>query len=1050
MPGTLQPQGLIIERDVMKFTISWKVMDTDYNAGQQVRWRYSINNGKNWTGYTTWNISPLETSSTVSLNAADFFPWKNKFLNTLEFSVRGKRANTSQDGKVTVYDWSWWTYKTMIMFCPQIPNIESVTLDSELDNVCHFTYDEPNAYPHDHDPTNRNPYINTEWQTILVKECHETDGAKLTWKAGVLGWSTGNDNNPHRTITWREEPELLARNSCTRWFRFRARGPGPGGWSMGAANTGCSYWRYAKHVYAMPIDPHVRSATHESTKPWIRVNWDSGANNAHPLDQTTVEYAIGVPRANLAPPSNPSWTVARTFQDGVDPDETFFLIETIEQLALDNMVWVRIGVRHDRNYQASPAARVMVGSVPYNGGLTAPSGLTVTNINTENHRADIHVVNNSQVPDAKIAIIYRQTGYADMVVGYLNPGQTDVTVQCPNWGTGTFSFAVYAFQGTTTATSSRGVTAYTVKANLKSATITTGGNVPMPPTNIRVTAAENGTEAIVTWNWSWSAGTIGMEISWSQNQYAWESTDQPQTYTVTDIHAARWRIAGLDAGTWYFRLRQTRENGDATSYGPYSDIVTFALGETAEDVGNTPLLTLAESVVPKTGEISASWVFEMSDTNIQTYAEICEATVEDGVTTYGEILKHVTTDQHTTLTIPDSWEVDSTHFLCVRLRLSVKGMTEWSAPASVIIAKPTTCTIASTSLVTRTVVKDDLERECSALTEMPFTITIEDVADSENLTVSIVRVSDYRMKRPDESEYDGYEGETIYSHTQTGSGTIIIQTEDLVGHLDDGAIYKIVAQASDKLGQSTTSELNFDVIWDHQALVPDGTAQILDEYGVAKLTPTAPEGALDTDVCDIYRLSVDKPVLVYQNATFGESYIDPYPTIGEYGGYRFVFKTANGDYITEDNVIAWHDVNTDFKSIDHLIDFGGNQARLRYNVDLSSSWAKDFKETQYLGGSVQGDWNPGVSRTGSVNAVSVIATDQETITAMRRLAVYSGVCHVRTRDGSSYDADVEVSESRGHEPSDLTTNFSMTVTRIDGETNAGIPYDIWLDSIQGA
>ena len=125
---------------------------------------------------------------------------------------------------------------------------------------------------------------------------------------------------------------------------------------------------------------------------------------------------------------------------------------------------------------------------------------------------------------------------------------------------------------------------------------------------------------------------------------------------------------------------------------------------------------------------------------------------------------------------------------------------------------------------------------------------------------------------------------------------------------------------------------------------------------------------------------------------------------------------------------------TDFMSI---IDFGKDSVTLRYNLSLSNSWNKDFTETKYLGGAIQGDWNPAVSRTGSIKATVSIKEDpmmenpEETIEAMRRLAVYAGVCHVRTPDGSGYYANVDVQEDREEKWVTQLAKFSLNITRVD-------------------
>lgn len=210
------------------------------------------------------------------------------------------------------------------------------------------------------------------------------------------------------------------------------------------------------------------------------------------------------------------------------------------------------------------------------------------------------------------------------------------------------------------------------------------------------------------------------------------------------------------------------------------------------------------------------------------------------------------------------------------------------------------------------------------------------------------------------------------------------------------------------------------------------------------LSPIAPAGLLSGDVCDIYRLSADKPVLVVSGATFGNVYIDPYPAIGETGGYRFVYRTVNGDYITEDNEIAWYDVNAGVDTLATIIDFDGRQAVLRYDMDISHSWDKDFTETTYLGGSVQGDWGLATHRKTSVSADVVTIDDPELIAIMRRLAVYPGICHVRTVDGSSFAANVNVSESRSYDTAGKIAAFSVEISRVDSETLDGIPIEEYI------
>ena len=335
----------------------------------------------------------------------------------------------------------------------------------------------------------------------------------------------------------------------------------------------------------------------------------------------------------------------------------------------------------------------------------------------------------------------------------------------------------------------------------------------------------------------------------------------------------------------------------------------------------------------------------------------------------------------------------------------------------------------------------DVIRTANVLTEMPLTVTVEGAGTGGTTSVIIERAETYHVSRPDETEFNGFEGETIAIATQTGESQITFDLEDLIGNLDDEASYRLIAAVQDGLGQSAEVTMPFEVHWSHQAVMPTATVSIRTDDMVAVITPSATNPA-EGDVCDIYRLSVDKPELIYPDAEFGAAYVDPYPAIGEFGGHRVVYKTANGDYITADNKLAWADCSDNFVSDASVIDFDEGQVLVEFNTDLSHNWSKDFKETKYLGGSVKGDWNPAVSRTGTFSGVCT-ASDPDTIEMMRRLAVHAGICHVRTKDGSSYAADVQVSESYAQDTAHKIITFNLSITRVDSEGYDGMTLTEW-------
>ena len=131
-------------------------------------------------------------------------------------------------------------------------------------------------------------------------------------------------------------------------------------------------------------------------------------------------------------------------------------------------------------------------------------------------------------------------------------------------------------------------------------------------------------------------------------------------------------------------------------------------------------------------------------------------------------------------------------------------------------------------------------------------VTVKGAGTGGTTTLVVERAEDYHIGRPDETDFNGFAGETILLYSQTGEAPITINREDLTGILDDGASYRLLATVSDSLGQSSTAELPFEVHWSHQAVIPKGSAVI--SGTAAFITPSAPEGFAEGDTCDIYRL----------------------------------------------------------------------------------------------------------------------------------------------------------------------------------------------------
>ena len=1135
--ATAAPTGLAISRSGGVVTFSWSIGAPDYNGGQNFFWDLG--------GVRQWGAYPIGGATSMAFG----IPLGGSFTS-IAFGVQGAQGAYSvttgkkKKKKTVTYCpvMSGWAVASVAVTPPPEPKV-SFKLDSSNEGTFSWSIDNVSDSAF-------NIFHRYEWESILVDK-HNSSTPPTNWDGATKGSGTTTSGE------WkcREDSSLFVGEdySFTRWFRIRSAGPG-----------GATAWKYAYHVYALPRQ--AINVTAELTRKsagngyMCIARWVAPESFMYPVETATVQYSMAKPTTTTKVVDgtrvvewscpDASWTNAGTVSDTSGQDAFTFSID--KTLGADEMVFVRIVTKHDDHEM--PSDEVFASGVT--GFLNKATDIVIQP-NLETHRVNIAAKNPSDISASFIAIYFRMASTPDIykIVGILPKNLSNITVQCPDWGEDEFSFGLQVMLANYSPATrlSEGVTDYILSdIKMKADEIQWDeGRVPMPPKSVVATAVNSSTIRVL-WEWAWDQANK-TELSWANHDDAWESTDEPRSYTVNDLFAGRWNISGVDVGTWYVRARHIQESEDLTLYGLWSDTKVVKLSSAPA----IPALILSDGVALPDGEVTCYWAYVSTDGTSQMQANICEAILDPntGIFSYEPAFARAETAQHLTFSIADrGWQAGEKHYLAIRVISASGEQSEaWSTPIALQIANGITCQITSTSLEDKseptdvyyltsdetvdpdktyytrsgsseddyvyTVVASPIDSEISsyyergvrnfkALTELPLEVNIAGAGIGSTTIIAIERSEAFHMRRPDESEIDGYKGETVYLKTFENDGHFVIEKKDLIGYLDDRAQYKLTATAKDSLGQVAEDAIDFTVDWEHQAIVPSGKVVIDEEHDIAILTPllvdgyaltsdtaikedksyytrevdeetgdisydvvlepvidelstyyeivegTAPEG----DVCDIYRLSVDKPELVYENAEFGKEYVDPYPTIGDYGGYRFVYKTYNGDYTTSDGHIAWYNTtegeNEIIDTFTSIINYGGDRISLPYNLSLSSRWAKDFQQTSYLGGHIQGDWNPAVSRTGTITSVGIVNPDlgsdedTEVIESIRRLAVWTGICHVRTPDGSSYAANVNVSEDREQKMINKLANYSLEITRVDTEGLDGMTYEQWQDLIK--
>lgn len=1036
------PSGLAVTRNNDVYTFTWK-RPADYT------WQHFYYSPL-WNGKPLKNIwvavGARAASISVTIDRDLYFPKTDMKVSGFRFYVRGFKG-----GGV-----SGWSYKDYLFAPPRKPflTMEKST-ENENSTTFKWTEDWETRGPIDKATT---PICFTDYQ----------------WWTSLL---PNSDMNPEEVTDWQEtgttpklqdvgekviNETLVYENaySYTRYFKLQARG-----FTEAKGYPGGGVPSYAKRIFAIPNEARNVKATATRLENGagyrVRVQWTADESKSRPIDSVSLEYALatpnsshtdvnGVRKVSLSVPNISSWTSAVTLgnsttKNGNTSGATFVINGEIDA---DKCIFVRVVTKYET--KTAPSEIVMVEG-GY-GALSAPTRLSATISTTT---ASVTVTNASAVTESIVGIYYRSDiNPQEKLVGIWEAGRNAaLSVTLPDEGATQVSLGARTFVASYSPIV-EGANDYALSdIVMQSPSIIWDSRpVPAPPSNITLTSPKTGVVRI-TWDWTWTDAN-GVEISWADHEDAWESTEGPTTYTIPDRRASAWNVAGLSVGVWYFRVRLFKNNEDSESFGTYSAIHSIKLASTPA----TPVLTISPTIVPPNGSFSCYWAFSATEGDEQVQADICEASLdENGTVTYGSVIAIARNEQFVTLNTANlGWNAGSTHYLAVKVITASGEQSEnWSIPKPIQILNPITAEITSTSLRNITV----LGRTQLSLTDMPLTISGTGAGEGGSMTYILERAASYHITRPDENDINGFEGETIAiiqkaaDNSGGGSATfdVSIDIDDLIGPLDDGAAYNLIVTAKDSYGQASEPVYKpFEVHWAHQAVIPSANIEVDNENLVTYITPIQPSsGYADGDVCDIYRLSSDKPELIIANAEFGTRYVDLYPALGSSGGHRVVYKTTNGDYITENNEFAWVDYTHENGDILNrfatIIDFGDDRAILPYDLSLSNKWSKDFTQTKYLGGSIEGDWNPGVERALSVKTRVAVKEDFDLIETMRRLALYSGVCHVRTPDGSSFDANIDVNEDREEKKINMVATFSLDITRVDASGFGGIEYSRWIN-----
>ena len=592
---------------------------------------------------------------------------------------------------------------------------------------------------------------------------------------------------------------------------------------------------------------------------------------------------------------------------------------------------------------------------------------------------------------------------------------------------------------------------------------------------ISASAGEDGKSIVVQlgWNADGQDDSTGTELTWSDSEDTWKSTDDPKIHQFTwsdgslvvgqtTYHdSALITIKGLNEGTKYYIKARRYLEGDTISYSDYSNTATSITSEAPEAI-----VASCDRYVPVDGSLPVSWTF--SGNGIQQKWQIISsdgAIIKSGNNSLGSTeipasrLASFATNNIVSFTVQASTGsgfVSSTSNTVEiveypTLALTVDNeLTEQPFSFDAAVSTPCDLIAVVTSQGASGQFPDKIRTQTTGDTIWSDIVVPEWGEYSLTEDVAIVSGKTYYTLEDDGTyepvaDPDVSDIATYYEFTYTGEATITLP--DGLGFWN-GTNYTLSVVATDRRTglQSTEQTADFIIDWDNPAVEPTGavTVTYIDQIDVtsgqhrqaAQIDLTPPTGSAQTDVYDIYRMTGGGAYLIGESFPLTYTAYDEYAPFGKDLNlfYRVALRTVDGD-------IQFTDIYYTAAGDALRLDWSGGSLELPYNIQISDKYSKDVETRKHMNGDIDAYWNQNVEHKGSLNSDVIRLNSQQDIWTARELAQYPGAVFVRTPDGSAYEADVQITDMSVNGPLEAIA-IDATEISLTQEFVLPTPYDL--------
>ena len=558
--------------------------------------------------------------------------------------------------------------------------------------------------------------------------------------------------------------------------------------------------------------------------------------------------------------------------------------------------------------------------------------------------------------------------------------------------------------------------------------------IPAVPSGI--TKCEARSETAVYLEWESVKSATSYDIEYTTKKEYFDSSDQ--TTTKTGIEVTNYHVIGLETGEeYFFRVRAVNDKG-ASGWSSISSII----------IGKAPAAptTWSSTTTAISGDpLTLYWVHNAVDGSTQTYAQI-ELNIGGSVTTLN-IQNTSSDEEHQT----SFYSIDTSKYsegTKIIWRVRTRGITvtysDWSVQRTVDIYAPPTLDLEVT---------DSNGDAINTLRSFPFYISgIAGPNTQTPIGYQVVITSNDTYDTVDSvgNETVVVAGSEVYSRYFDITTSLLMELSANNVNLENNVNYTITCTVSMDSGLTAEASSELLVAWSDEEYWPNAEIGYDEDTYTTFIKPYCEDnsGKLVSDITlSVYRREFDGSFTelgtgISNNAnTF---ITDPHPAL-DYARYRVIaisnatgavsYYDVPGYPIGEKAVIiqwdeAWSEFDTTSEEALSEPSWAGSLLRLPYNIDVSDKHAADVELVEYIGRKHPvGYYGTQLGETSTWN-VAIDKSDEQTLYALRRLAIWMGDVYVREPSGSGYWANVSVSFSQKHR--ELTIPVTLEITRVEG------------------